>query len=116
MKNFDVTIEEIVKFVAIMVSPNHIKNSLNDESDANLYKDYYSWLYQYSHKKLANMLQNRVCSFLFSVFINDGHLANFIINWSTMSQHPDIYHKASKNFLSNLFISEKREVDKISFN
>lgn len=100
MEKYNITMKEVEKLIAIMVSPNHIKNSLKDVNDAALYKDYYSCLYQYSHKKLASMLSNRVCSFLFSVFINDGHLLHFISNCSTMSQNKDIYQKAGDSFLA----------------
>lgn len=116
MENNNITLKDVEKFVAIMVSPNHIKNSLNEGSDANLYKDYYSCLYQYSHKKLASMLCNRVCSFLFSMFIKDGHLSNFIFNCPTMSQNKDIYQKAGECFLANSLGRKKKNDDEISFN
>lgn len=99
LDSWGISLRAIEKFIAVMVSPNHIKNALDDESDATLYKDYYSCLYQYSHKKLANMLQNRVCGFLFHHFVLDGHISNFISNCSTMSQHPEVYRKASLSFV-----------------
>jgi hypothetical protein len=111
-----ITLKDVERFVAIMVSPNHIKNDLKDESDAILYKEYYSCLYQYSHKKLAKMLQNRACGFLFNMFVQDGHLSKFISNCSTMSQHSEVYHKAGLGFVTSPFNYDLKHDDEISFN
>ena len=113
---WSITLEEVEKFVAVMVSPNHIKNYLKEESDITLYDEYYSCLYQYSHKKLAKMLQNRACGFLFNMFVQDGHLTKFISNCSTMSQNSDVYHKASNSFVTSPLNNSIKHDDEISFN
>lgn len=113
---WNITLKDVEMFIAIMVSPNHIKNYIKDESEITLYKEYYSCLYQYSHKKLAKMLQNRACGFLFNTFVQDGHLTKFISNCSTMSQHSEVYHKASQGFVTSPFNYDLKNDDEISFN
>lgn len=100
MHSWGVTFEQIEKFISIVVSPNHIKDSLKDSTEKVLYKDYYSCLYQYSHKKLRNMLLSPVCGYLFTDFITSGNLTRFISSCSTMSQNPETYQKAGANFIS----------------
>lgn len=78
MKDWNITYQEMEKFISIVVSPNHIKSVLKADSDLILYKDYYSCLYQYSHKKLANMLLRPVCGYLFTNFINSANFITFI--------------------------------------
>lgn len=104
------TIDQVEKFMSIMISPNHVKSALTDITDINLHKDYYSCLYQYSHKKLANMLLSPVCGYLFTDFINSRNLTNFISTCSTMSQHPEAYEKAGINFLQIIMGLDKKAV------
>lgn len=99
LQTWGITFEEVKKFISIIVSPNHIKNSLSESADVTLYKDYYSCLYQYSHKKLAKMLMNNVCGYLFNDFITSGQLSNFISKCSTMSQHSEVYEKTAADFI-----------------
>ena len=93
------TIDRVEKFLAIVISPNHVKPTLKDPEDIALHKEYYSCIYQYSHKKLAKMLLNPVCGHLFTDFVNSGNLTKFISTCSTMSQNFDVYDKAGKSFL-----------------
>ena len=102
------TIEQVEKFMSIVISPNHIKSTLTDTSDINLHKDFYSCLYQYSHKKLANMLLSPVCGYLFTDFINSRNLTTFISTCSTMSQNPEAYEKAGMNFLQIIMGMDKK--------
>ena len=74
----NVTYEQIEKFLSILISPNHVKNLLTEAGDLALHKEFYSCLYQYSHKKLAKMLMNPICGYLFSDFITSGNLTQFI--------------------------------------
>jgi hypothetical protein len=104
------TIEQVEKFMSIVISPNHVKSALTDITDINLHKDYYSCLYQYSHKKLANMLLSPVCGYLFTDFINSRNLTNFISTCSTMSQNPEAYEKAGTNFLQIIMGMDKKAV------
>lgn len=108
LNNWDITIQEIEKLMLIIVSPNHIKSALVEESDLVLYKDYYSCIYQYSHKKLANMLLRPVCGYLFADFINSGNLTAFIHRCSTMSLNPGVYEKAGANFMNILLGKDKK--------
>lgn len=108
MTVWGVTFDQVEKFMSVMVSPNHIKGSLTSDSDLSLYKDFYSCLYQYSHKKLANMLLSPVCGYLFTDFINSGNLTNFISTCSTMSQHPETYRKAGAHFITIISGKDKK--------
>lgn len=102
MREWGVTMDQATKFISVMVSPGHIKSSLTDESDIAMHKDFYSCLYQYTHKKLANMLKNIVCGFLFHEFVNDGHLASFISKCPTMSQNPSVYETMGASFVKTI--------------
>lgn len=108
MTTWGITFEEVEKFISMIVSPNHIKNSLKDDADLIMYKDYYSCLYQYSHKKLANMLLSPVCGYLFTDFINSDNFTPFINSCPTMSQHPDAYLKTGTNFISIIMGMDKK--------
>jgi hypothetical protein len=108
LENWGITVHEIEKLMQIIVSPNHIKSALFEESDLVLYKDYYSCIYQYSHKKLANMLLRPVCGYLFADFINSGNLTAFIHRCSTMSLNPGVYEKAGANFMNILLGKDKK--------
>ena len=108
LESWGVTVEEIEKLMLVIVSPNHIKSALTEESDLVLYKDYYSCIYQYSHKKLANMLLRPVCGYLFADFINSGNLTAFIHRCSTMSLNPGVYEKAGANFMNILLGKDKK--------
>jgi len=107
MQLWNITYEEMEKFISIVVSPNHIKNVLKEKTDLVLYKDYYSCLYQYSHKKLANMLSRPVCGYLFTNFINSEDFITFIRSCNTMGQNVDVYVKAGDEFVSNIRKSRK---------
>ena len=109
MREWNISMDQATKFIAIMVSPAHIKNSLTDEADIETHKNFYSCLYQYTHKKLANMLKNIVCGFLFQEFVNDGHLATFISKCPTMSQNPDVYEQMGASFVKTI-LNNKFEV------
>jgi len=109
LRQWGITMEEATKFISMMVSPSHIKTSLTEELDIALYSDFYSCLYQYSHKKLAYMLSNKVCGFLFHEFVNDGHLAAFITACPTMSQNASTYEKMGTNFVKTI-LNRKFEV------
>jgi hypothetical protein len=118
MREWNITLDQATKFIAIMVSPGHIKNSLTEKSDIDMHKDFYSCLYQYTHKKLANMLKNvfwdqtsqsfikmgknAVCGFLFHEFVKDGHLATFISKCSTMSQNSSVYEQMGDSFVKTI--------------
>lgn len=102
MQTWGISMLDVINFVAIMVSPNHIKQVLKEDTDLKLYQDFYSCLYQYSHKKLANMLKNKVCGFLFYGFVAGGHLASFIPKCSTMSQYPETYKDMASNFIETI--------------
>lgn len=102
MKEWGITLEQTISFIAIMISPGHIKSQLTEESEIALHKDFYSCLYQYTHKKLANMLKNAVCGFLFHEFVNNGHLADFISDCPTMSQNPSVYTGMGDNFVKTI--------------
>lgn len=108
MHGWGVTFEQVEKFISIVVSPNHIKDSLKDSTEKALYKEYYSCLYQYSHKKLRNMLLSPVCGYLFTDFITSGNLTRFISSCSTMSQNPETYQKAGANFISMALGKDKK--------
>mmetsp|Transcript_6959 Transcript_6959/g.7782 ORF Transcript_6959/g.7782 Transcript_6959/m.7782 type:complete len:196 (+) Transcript_6959:672-1259(+) len=99
LSHSNLTYAQIEKFMSIVISPNHVKSLLVESEDLNLHKEYYSCLYQYSHKKIAKMLLNSVCGYLFTDFINSGNLTQFITTCSTMSQNPKTYEATSKNFL-----------------
>lgn len=94
-----VTYEQIEKFLSILISPNHIKKMLVNTDDLALYEEFYSCLYQYSHKKLARMLTNPVCGYLFTDFVVSGNLTQFITTCTTMNQNAEVYESASKSFL-----------------
>lgn len=111
MNAWGIEFEDAAKFLSIIVSPGHIKASLTDESDIALHKDFYSCLYQYTHKKLANMLKDLVCGFLFHEFVNDGHLAGFISKCPTMSQHPSVYDKMGASFVATILNNRKEVPD-----
>jgi len=102
MQTWGISMLDVINFIAIMVSPNHIKQVLKEDTDLKLYEDFYSCLYQYSHKKLANMLKNKVCGFLFYGFVAGGHLASFIPKCSTMSQYPETYQDMASNFIETI--------------
>lgn len=93
------TIDKVEKFLSIVISPNHVKPTLKEVEDLTLHKEFYSCIYQYSHKKLAGMLSNPVCGYLFTDFVNSGNLTKFIFTCSTMSQNSEVYDKAGKSFL-----------------
>jgi hypothetical protein len=101
MSEWNVTLSDIKTLISIMVSPNHVKNVLKDD-DLALYKDYYSCIYKYSHKKLAKMLERQVCGYLFTDYIASGKLLTFISSCSTMSQNADTYTQAGHNFYSTI--------------
>jgi len=86
MQTWGISMLDVINLIAIMVSPTHIKQVLKEDTDLKLYQDFYSCLYQYSHKKLANMLKNKVCGFLFYGFVAGGHPASFIPKCSTMTE------------------------------
>lgn len=93
------THSQVEKFLSILISPNHIKDLLTEADDMTLHKEYYSCLYQYSHKKLAKMLVNPVCGYLFTEFITSGNLTQFISTCTTMNQNAEVYESAGKSFL-----------------
>ena len=104
----NLTYEQIEKFMTIVISPNHVKSLLVEPEDLSLHKEYYSCLYQYSHKKLAKMLLNPVCGYLFTDFILSGNLTQFISTCSTMSQNPETYEIASQSFLLIIMGKDKK--------
>lgn len=108
LHNYNLTYEQVERFMSIVISPNHVKSLLVESEDLTLHKEYYSCLYQYSHKKLAKMLLTPVCGYLFTDFINSGNLTKFITSCSTMSQNPDTYDSASENFLNIIQGKDKK--------
>jgi hypothetical protein len=105
IRSWELSLDEIKDFMAIIVSPTHIKFTLQKESDLRLYKDFYSCLYQYSHRKLKTMLKEKVCGFLFHEFKMDGHLTNFIKQCPTMSKHSETYEEMSSTFIQTILIN-----------
>lgn len=97
--SFGLTYDQVEKFLSILISPSHVKAVLTEAEDLALHKEFYSCLYQYSHKKLAKMLMNPVCGYLFTEFITSGNLTQFISTWTTMNQNADVYLSASQSFL-----------------
>lgn len=102
MTQWGITFDQLVKFISILVSPSHIKSSMTEPTDVALHKDFYSCLYQYTHKRLAYILANKVCGFLFCEFVNDGHLATFITKCPTMSQNTSTYEKMGAIFVKTI--------------
>lgn len=102
MSDWNISMSEIIKFLSIIVSPTHIKFALKSEEDLSLYKEFYSCIYQYSHKKLNKMLSNKVCGFLFFEFVKEGDLERFITKCATMSQYPQIYRDMSSRFIETI--------------
>lgn len=103
----NLTFEQIEKFLSIVISPNHVKNLLDSE-DLALHKEFYSCLYQYSHKRLAKMLMSPVCGYLFTDFVISGNLTQFITACPTMSQNFETYEIASRNFLLIIMGKDKK--------
>ena len=42
MGEWGITLEQAIKFIAMMVSPSHLKSSLTEPTDIALHKDFYS--------------------------------------------------------------------------
>ena len=102
MNEWGIPMEQAVKFISILVSPGHVKSSMTESTEIALHKDFYSCLYQYTHKKLAYILKNRVCGFLFHEFVNDGDLETFITKCPTMSQNNATYKKMGASFVKTI--------------
>mmetsp|Transcript_41998 Transcript_41998/g.48656 ORF Transcript_41998/g.48656 Transcript_41998/m.48656 type:complete len:91 (+) Transcript_41998:668-940(+) len=76
-----------------------MKKNSGSPHDRNKFQNFYSCLYKYSHKKLLKLFQSKVLHFMFRKFIEEGPLEELLTDDSTLQRNPDVYRKASQNFL-----------------
>ena len=66
------TVASVRAFIEIMISPITSKKQLKNKSERNMYMNFYSWLYQYSHTKLYALLKSPQLKFLLLDYFRDG--------------------------------------------
>ena len=63
-----------------------------------MYSNFYSWLYEYSHTKLYELLRMPQLKFLLLDYFKDG-MDIMISSDKTLMKNPEVYQEASKRFI-----------------
>lgn len=79
-----------------------MKRNAASAQDRMKFQNFYSCLYKYSHKKLLKLFQSKVLYFMFRKFFEEGPFDDLLVNDATLQRNPEVYQKASDNFI-NLF-------------
>lgn len=98
----EVTMDDLVFYMGICINPLYMKRIASSSQDRLKFQNFYSCLYKYSHKKLLKLFQSSVLHFMFRKFFEEGPFEDLLVNDSTLQRNPEVYSKASENFL-NLF-------------
>lgn len=89
-KKFNISVDDLVFYIGMMVSTAHIKRHLQNPSRKQDQTDFMGVIYSYSTKKMNKLAENAIFQFLFKDFVtNDA----FIAADKTLSKHPDLFKR-----------------------
>lgn len=94
-----VSMSDLVFYMGMCINPTVMKKHISSAQSRSKFQNFYSCLYQYSHKKLQKLLTSRELYFMFSRFFEDGSFDSFLASDSTLGRNPEVYRKASEYFI-----------------